>query len=534
MFSLRLEFLTGRYVASAFDGTGSVEWPPHPARVFSALFATHCETEGGLEQREALRWLERQPAPRIACSAASERTLKISYVPVNDKAVSDSGTAQRAWAVIYDPAATDKQRMTAEAKLSKEYAKQAVVLSKLGKDSAKAAEHVLPATRTRQPRTFRSVAPEDPVVWMTWDVAPGAVVRRALDRIAAGLVRVGHSSSLVAARWTEHEPPRATWVPGERGRHIVRWVKKGQTDLLAALYAAAPYSERRRMPCEEVRYDAPSHRVEIPESNFATDFYVLRRADGPRLPITAAEPLADAVRQALMSHCPEDPPPPLVGGHAPSGGPHHGDHVAIAALPFVGSRHATGDILGMALIPPAGLSRTELRPLHAAIAAWEHATNSPDDRPRCTLNLGGLGVWTLERAVERPAQYNLRASTWARRSRHWVSVTPVVLDRHPGSLHHGRASKRVKAVARANASIAAACERIGLPAPVEIELSTQPLLRGSEPPPRFSRRAGHEADRRPRVHVRLSFEQPVRGPILIGAGRFFGQGLFRPVEGDGR
>jgi CRISPR-associated protein Csb2 len=32
------------------------------------------------------------------------------------------------------------------------------------------------------------------------------------------------------------------------------------------------------------------------------------------------------------------------------------------------------------------------------------------------------------------------------------------------------------------------------------------------------------------VHALLTFDSPVRGPILLGAGRYVGLGLFRPLE----
>ena len=32
MLALRIELLTGRYVATAYDDRNTAEWPPHPAR----------------------------------------------------------------------------------------------------------------------------------------------------------------------------------------------------------------------------------------------------------------------------------------------------------------------------------------------------------------------------------------------------------------------------------------------------------------------------------------------------------------------
>jgi CRISPR-associated protein Csb2 len=38
--------------------------------------------------------------------------------------------------------------------------------------------------------------------------------------------------------------------------------------------------------------------------------------------------------------------------------------------------------------------------------------------------------------------------------------------------------------------------------------------------------------RRALVHARLEFDRAVEGPILLGAGRYVGLGLFQPVQGD--
>ena len=35
---------------------------------------------------------------------------------------------------------------------------------------------------------------------------------------------------------------------------------------------------------------------------------------------------------------------------------------------------------------------------------------------------------------------------------------------------------------------------------------------------------------KPQVHVFLRFAEPVVGPVLLGAGRFLGYGLFKPLD----
>ena len=74
------------------------EWPPHPARVFMALVAAHCESkplpEDGHEaesawarERAALEWLEGQGAPQMSWPEASPRDVVKVYVPVNDAGI---------------------------------------------------------------------------------------------------------------------------------------------------------------------------------------------------------------------------------------------------------------------------------------------------------------------------------------------------------------------------------------------------------------------------------------------------------------
>ena len=133
MLTLRIELLTGRYMASEFNDRNHAEWPPHPARVFSALVAAHHEGGATPQQREALLWLESQPAPSICVSPASARSLQIHYVPVNDKALSDAAAVDTAWAKVLAPDLTDKERAKAEQRLRAAYEKVSAPDAKLAK-----------------------------------------------------------------------------------------------------------------------------------------------------------------------------------------------------------------------------------------------------------------------------------------------------------------------------------------------------------------------------------------------------------------
>ena len=83
MLVLEIELLTGRYVAKQYDDHASAEWPPHPARVFSALvaacFEDPAEGESSRQERVALEWLERQGAPLLYAANAARRSVLDTY-----------------------------------------------------------------------------------------------------------------------------------------------------------------------------------------------------------------------------------------------------------------------------------------------------------------------------------------------------------------------------------------------------------------------------------------------------------------------
>ena len=512
---LRVEFLTGQYVATAFNDRWRGEWPPHPSRLFSALAATHFEGGADSLTGQALRWLEAQPAPALTCSKANARDVKPHFVPVNDGAISDTRVVARAWEALLDAgeAAGTKESM----RLSDAYAKAAALKSSTGKGDAAHGRHLLPSTRTRQLRAFPCVVPEDPVVHFRWSGFPEPGVRQGLELLASNLVRLGHSSSLVAAAWSE-DGPEPTLLPRDDGDQQLRWVSQGQLDTLEGMHGAAPYGEQRLMPYLPVRYGPKQVSPTAHRSGFADEFPVLRRVDGPRLPIGAAEVVASAVRQALMCHA-DAPVPGVLSGHEADGSPLAGNHLAVVPLPFVGGRHASGDLLGVALVPPRELDLEALTPIYRALGNWESGSYPP----RVELRLGKLGLWTLAREIDESSLRNLRPRTWTRPATRFTSATPMVLDRHPGSIRSG--SDRT--VRRVEESIRGACARIGIPAPATMEFGQAPYLAGAGHVRTFMRRI-QRPDPRPLVHVRLTFEEPVQGPILLGAGRYRGLGLFRP------
>jgi CRISPR-associated protein Csb2 len=197
-------------------------------------------------------------------------------------------------------------------------------------------------------------------------------------------------------------------------------------------------------------------------------------------------------------------------------------------------RHADGALLGVALIFPRTATAAERSAVLRAVGAWENSDRADRDvEPPAHIPIllaGGLELWVQRQLA--PTLRTLQAARWCGPARQWATVTPIALDRHPGDLRERDGDKLARALAEAQASIVDACRRIDLPVPrVDIHPAA-PIAGGLKarefpaypPVPGRTRRA--------LTHAVLEFEQPVIGPILLGAGRYQGLGLLCPCDGD--
>lgn len=246
---------------------------------------------------------------------------------------------------------------------------------------------------------------------------------------------------------------------------------------------------------------------------------VVLALSGKRLSLPATLKLTEALRGALLAASPE-PIPEWVSGHDVEGRASRVPHVAFLPLPFVGSQHADGRLLGVALALPRTLDAVEAARVLEPWLRDEHGL------PR-SLKLFD-GQWLechaeLETRERPPA--NLRIEAWTGPARRWASVTPVVLDRHfDGTDKWEKAAESVKD----------SCERIGLPRPIEVLLHPVSLFEGvpkSNEFPWMMRKKG--AGRLHHAHAVIVFAEAVQGPVLVGAGRFRGYGLCRPLSQGG-
>ena len=544
--AIEVNFLTGRYVATFHNDRRQPEWPPHPARLFSALVAVWAEDGCNAAERGALEWLEGLGPPAIAASGAVCRQVVSHFVPVNDAAVVSrtwqERKAERLQALteqLHDELVASGGEVTRkvawiEQKLAKEREVESQV-SNVGKTNPDSATQMLPGRRVRQERFFPSVTPDEARVTYLWDGMPSDGMVKTLDQLLARLTRLGHSSSLVACRVTS-EPPAPTRVPSDAVGEGLRGVRRGQLAELERQFARHRASRPRSLPYTDTRYRVASEswQVEKPqEPNTAGDWLVFELAHDSRFfPVTRVVELAQAMRAAIL-HYAEDPIPEELSGHGPTGMPSAAPHVAFLPLPYAGFPYADGRLLGIAVSVPTALCSEARRALYRAIGTWENTAASEHLR----LTLGNRGVARLFRLRGPAALISLRPDVWSQPSRRWISTTPVALPKHPGRLTRGTGRARAKAWALAEAAVVMACGHVGLPEPTAVQVSLNALVTGARAATRFPAFSQKGRDGRPirrqLVHVALTFDAPVAGPLILGAGRFLGLGLMRPVADDG-
>ena len=564
MTVIEVNFLTGRYVATSHHDRQQPEWPPHGARLFSAMVAAWADAEPPDEkERAALEWLEAQPPPRITAPEEVPRRVVSHFVPVNDASVISPAQYQRRvrdmegliaqWEDQVE-ASMGEVTKKAERLQDKINTKRDVdaLVGRVGSTNVGSALALLPDGRVKKERYFPSVtlveprSPDSssgrvpelpgarrvPSVAYAWDESAPPETAKALDDLLGRVTRLGHSSSLVSCRLND-EAPAATHTPGE-GVDTLRWVRPGQLAALEDEHQRHQAIRPRSLPFRGIRY----RRVEPDETDSGEsplpatfgDWIVFElEPRARRMPMTRVVELTRVLRESVLSHVP-DPLPEGVSGHLPEGTPSSSPHIAFLALPNIGYEYSDGRIMGLAISLPHGLDDAARHATLRGVGAWERELG---DRP-LKLRMGRQGAVEMRRRQPPFALVSLRREVWARPSRWWASATPVALPAHPGDLRRGTPAARAKAWARAEEAVAKSCEHVGLPRPMDVRVSFVSHLAGARPVhdfPAFKQGRGASGGVvRRLVHASVEFAAETRGPLVLGSGRFMGLGLMRPVD----
>lgn len=542
MFALGIDFLRGVAVITDAANREKAEWPPHPARIFMAMVAAHYESrplpgdgEAAISQwnaeRAVLEWLEALPAPEMHWPESCARAVVKVYVPVNDK---------------------------------------------FGGDPKTISSRDLRSADERKERTFPSVSIQGDdasrFVYLIWeDITPDPERAETLKKLTAKVTRIGHSSSLVQMWLTTDILPMLPRFTPENGKKTSR---RGQALRIPAMgflsdldqrfnakeietffelsglintstgrakaQAKAEFEKRFGIPWKnslsapvrqrpQVGLTAEYHRKEVLEappamSFFDPELFVLAKLDGPVLGLESTAKLTAALRGILLQN--SESKPEWFTGHSAPGVPSTGGHMALLPLAYVGTEYADGHVLGLAIAFPRHVSAKERAECLRGVLFLPDGSDQ-----ELKLVLGDCGEWTLLREERSSPPLALRPSTWTDPSDVWASVTPVVLDKHPD---HDMQSMRPQWQEEVAAIICESCERQGLPRPEIVDVDKTSWHRGaprSRPTPNgmplLPVKTGQAA--RQQVHVLLRFPCLVQGPLLLGAGRYRGYGLCKPL-----
>ena len=577
MFAIAVELLADRYTATQFNDRNNPEWPPHPARLFSAMVAAWADSdEPDRAERAALQWLEEQDPPAIHCGEEYRRRIVTHFVPVNDPTALTrdmSGTyaaldAARHALAEARQAGEDRSIRRAETALVKAETKAKSDASRVGKvtggDSGKipaAVAEVLPEFRGKQGRTYPSIIPDEKTVWFIWaDAKVGASTVNALDAVLSRVARLGHSSTLVSCRCVTDSPP-PTWVPGQGENPVrLRVPRAGLLDRLERAFSSHLGEEPRTLPAGMMDYRRPGEKGRAARSPLlGGDWYVLG-ITGRRLPPAGQTlAIARAVRASLLAHG-RQPSPEILSGHRGTNGsestpPLDRPHLAVAPLLNAGNPHSDGAVHGIALVLPSECSDDDRAALEQALRSWSAADFDlllPRGANNHSVKLR-LEDFGMDRSERTPAwlegslaarRRTTRRDYWCRASRRWLTVTPIALDRFPGNLRSANPRLRDRAEAEAAESVTLACVYAGLaerPDEIRVSIRLDSPLTGVPASPAGANRNSGGSHRYPGyrtgggipracVHAEIEFPEPVHGPVLIGAGRYFGYGLCLPCD----
>ncbi len=470
---LSVELLTETYEAAVADDRP--EWPPHPARAFCALVA-QASTPA---EWDALRWLESQGPPEVVASPAGSCLMR-AYVPTN---------------------AIDR---------------------KGGKST------VFPG-RTNVERWRARSTPETPYVSFVWKNAePDHSQLESLENLARRLGYLGRPSGFVVARFRndleESIGGGDCYVPDSTGEYLLRVPFQGYADALVAAFGSEEPAHQvaRSVPYRlvgQATEDSERLTMKGPYNRFYTLGFPPGSGIDGRNAVRVARALRDAVLSRLGNPGKGDPWRPFtpqelgaIHGHQPGLRPE--SRCALLALPFVGSPHATGELMGVGLAIGRDVGRDLRRALLQLLGL------DGDAGPRlATLRLPGT---SYPLALAWPdGRWSLEPSRWVRASRRWGSVLPVIPDRWP------------KQWAEMPERIAESFVVAGYPRPDEVQIRRgswfhgAPFLR-----PEDRKRRSSEPDRL-WAHVAVTFSEPLEGPVVVGHMRYSGLGLCAPLAEDG-
>jgi len=493
--SIEAHFLSRRYHGRMSNREGRdfpAEWPPNPYRVFQALIAASNLGFRRIEfldvKKEALRWLERRPAPEVIVPAAREANVVRLYVPNNDM-----DKVARAWARNAEP-----EKQPNELRTDKD----------------------LRPTRLDGDATVRFIWP---IADDEWNAAqPHAELlcaeARHLHALGLGIDLVAGNGRIL----TEHEKqalPGEVWIADADG---IGWRVPVEGSLDELLQRHQEQTKRvqvgRGRGAE--RWVAPP----APPTIFREVAY-LRRAEGrarrvhafalvdadgasrsfdPRQAIEVAAWLRHAAHERARGlKLDADFVERFVCGHGENAAAKN-DRFSYLPLPTIPAKGRDGRIRRVLLVEPFGGGGGKAQAVARRLSGASLTEAGTGEIKADLRGLTDRGDGVIGR--------------YLRKARRWGSVTPVVLP--------GRDDRRSR---KSYGLVLKALGQAGYTTPVsEVELQPEPIFPGAEMARAY--RMPAYLKELPRIHAIITFAEAVPGPLALGAGRHIGLGLFAAMD----
>ncbi|MBI2527867.1 MAG: type I-U CRISPR-associated protein Cas5/Cas6 [Candidatus Rokubacteria bacterium] len=479
---IEVTLLAARYHGRRRGGE-EAEWPPAPHRLFSALLAAaHLGTrtlEWSEAKAQAFRWLEEIDPPEIVAACATPSSPFTLSVPNNDMDV-----------------------------IAREWAR--------GKEEKKPSE--LRALKTLRPHRLDG----DATVCFCWRL-DGSGASRAHAEVLCAEARHLHHLGLgidlvvglgrILTQTEKDALPGDVWIPDPRG-DSARAPMRGSFDELV---------ERHRAFLERVsgkRISPPTPPAVVRRVDYGrraagearrAHAFVLATAEGAMASFDAkrclhvAAWLRHAAHRAAQTLRLDEPfTNSFVCGHGEDDST-RARRFSYVPLPSIGHPHVDGRIRRVLIVEPLGDTDPCAPTVVRALANGELI----DERGavRALLRPPGRG----KDAMEIIRRYVAAATTWG-------SVTPVLL---PG-LDDRRSRKAAGLVLKA-------LGQAGYPTPVaEVSVQAEPVFAGAAMSREYV--VAEHLRHWPRVHVIVRFSERVPGPVIVGAGRHSGLGVFAALE----
>lgn len=473
MIAITVELLHGTIRAASAsdlaltDQEDPGDWPPSPARLFSALVAADgTRDRSRVTDGSELQVLAAATPPTIFASPGSE----VIPSPLNPR-------------YVVKPA---RVKPKAEG-LHQEY-------------PARSSELVNPGTR---------LSPKSPDITYVWnDIEPTEPLVKALERRAARVGYVGCSDSPARLRVhssIEDVDLAQTWEPDESGSHDIPVPFPGLVEVLDTMYDAFGRGEpvrRSWYPVKRARYRSPDDPAPAEDSRWSEVLWLRLSSPIPgRFVLRVTESLKAAVLKLYETHVADVPKE--LHGHGFDGQTGY-QLVHWLGLPEVGYEHARGRLHGLAIAVPQGIDTATINGLHAAVSHLK------------TLTVAGRPPVEVAPFAGEPKPWSAHPRRWRASSRRWISASPVVHERRvKGEINIGH--------------VAGWCLNSGIRTRVvDFRLSPVPLAHGAlslRPHEVFHSARG----RRPFSHLEVLFEEDVEGPVVLGRARQLGIGLMAPV-----